>query len=193
MSVLLARPVATPCEGLGVSLPLLRGSRLLLRPASMGDLDFFARLNSDIDVMAHVSGRPARRSETQGEWDRRLGPRSDVENGLGYWVGWVEKQPIGWWGLGRTESATPAGELGFRLCSTHWRRGFGAEGARILLGHGFGDRALARIWAGTTVANTASRKTLESVGLRQTEEPFPGVLTYEITYTEWLDQDGPPV
>lgn len=167
-------------------LPVLDGPRLLLRPASLADLDFFADLNSDMAVMAHITGRPSPRSETEEEWARRLGPRSATEKGLGYWVGWVGAQPIGWWGLGHTSSEPFAGELGFRILSLHWRQGFGKEGARVLLGHAFGDHALARVWAGTTIANTASRRTLESAGLRHVAEPFPGVLTYEVTRTDWL-------
>lgn len=177
----------TLCEGLGVSLPLLPGPRLLLRPASLGDLDLFSDLNSNIQVMEHIAGRPSRRSETEEEWERRLGPRSAIEKGLGYWVGWVEQQAIGWWGLGHTTSEPSAGELGFRIQSTHWRQGFGKEGARLLLGHAFGNGELARVWAGTSITNIASRRALESVGLRHAGEPFPGVLTYEITRTEWFN------
>lgn len=167
------------------SLPTLHGPRLVLRPAGPADLDILARLNADAEVMAHISGRPATRAETEEEWARRLGPRSDVERGLGYWIGLTSGQPIGWWGLGVTASDPRSGELGFRLCSEHWRQGWGSAGARTLLAHAFTALGLTRVWAGTTDANTASRRTLAGVGLVQTDEPWPGVLTYEATRDRW--------
>jgi hypothetical protein len=96
------------CESRGVPLPLLHGPRLELKRASLWNAD----LNSDAEVMEHISGQPASRSETEEEWTQRMGPRSAPDQGLGYWVGYVNAQPIGWWGLGFTASEPRAGELG---------------------------------------------------------------------------------
>ncbi|NPD04224.1 GNAT family N-acetyltransferase [Nocardioides sp. zg-1308] len=169
-------------------LPRLDGPRLTLRPARVDDLEFFADLNSDAEVMAHVSGRAASRSDTVEEWTRRVGERSDRAAGLGYWVGSADGRAIGRWGLGRTESDPRAAELGFRLRREHWRKGFGAEGARMLLAHAFTDLAVTRVWAGTVTANIASRRTLEAVGLEQVDEPSPGVLTFEVTRSQWRER-----
>ena len=170
----------------------LRGSRLRLLPASPDHMDLFAELNSDPAVMRHVSGRPASRIETETEWKSRLGSRSAVHRGLGYWTGYLDSQFIGWWGLGFQDAHEDAGELGFRIQRRHWRRGFGLEGARLVVEHGFAEARINRIWAGTVTANEASRATLSRLGMVCTDEPAPGILTYEVTLMQWLERaDGP--
>jgi RimJ/RimL family protein N-acetyltransferase len=168
-----------------MSLPTLRSLRLELFAATADDLDFLAALSSDPEVMAHVSSGPATRSQTENEWSRRLGERSAVEAGLGNWIGHVGGEPIGWWGLGRTDAEPGAGELGFRVSRAHWRRGLATEGVHALLRHAFVDCGVVRVWAGTSTANVGSRRTLAAAGLTCTDEPFRGVLTYEVSRDGW--------
>lgn len=167
-------------------LPVLASDRLVLVPASEAHLPFLHRLNGDAEVMRHVSGTSGSPAETEAEWARRLGQRSDAARGLGYWIGHADGEPVGWWGLGVDRADPIAGELGFRLGRDRWRHGLGAEGATALVQHGFATVGLARVWAGTVTQNLASRSTLSRVGLTCTAEPVPGVLTYAIARAEWL-------
>lgn len=163
-----------PCQGMRMVSPVLIGQRLRLVPANPGHLEFFRRLNADEQVMRHVSSRPYSQSETDAEWWRRLGPRSDTDRGIGYWTGFLGGQPIGWWGLGYDGARPAAGELGFRLDHRHWRQGLGSEGASLLLHHGFFSARIAHVWAGTVRANAASRATSRASGLPALTSRRPG-------------------
>ncbi|WP_372456038.1 GNAT family N-acetyltransferase [Nocardioides lacusdianchii] len=72
-----------------------------------------------------------------------------------------------------------------------WRQGLATEGTHALLHHAFVDRGVGHVWAGTSTANTGSRRTLAAVGLSCIDEPFPGVLTYEVTARTWRDRLTP--
>jgi RimJ/RimL family protein N-acetyltransferase len=164
---------------------------LRLVPAAPSHVDFFCKLNADEQVMQHVSGERASQYETELEWSQRLGPRSDVDRGLGYWTGFLAGRPIGWWGIGYNETYPEVGELGFRVEREQWRRGLGIEGARLVLDQGFTSAGITHIWAGTVSANAASRAMLTRLGLECIGEPAPGVLTYEITLDQWLQRGVP--
>lgn len=92
------------------------------------------------------------------------------ECGLGFWVGFVDRLFVGWWILqppNGPDQPTVAGEadLGYRLLRRHWRRGFAGEGGRELIRDGFVELGLNRIFAQTMTVNTASRATMNAVGL----------------------------
>lgn len=89
-------------------------------------------------------------------------------------------------------------DLGYRLASRYWRRGYATEGARELIRYGFADVGLTRIFAQTMAVNTASRATMNAAGLafvraficgEPYDDPIPGAeqgeVEYEITRTRW--------
>ncbi|HEY9292401.1 MAG TPA: GNAT family N-acetyltransferase [Microlunatus sp.] len=167
-------------------IPTLTGTRLRLVPADASHLELFYELNSSAAVMKHITGAISSRIEVESEWSRRLGPRTDVARGLGYWAGFLgDGRFVGWWGLGVPSDEQDAGELGFRIKPEFWRQGFGSDGARCVINHGFTATSISRIWAGTVSENTGSRATLAKLGLRCIDEPASARLTYQITRQEW--------
>ncbi|WP_225727412.1 MULTISPECIES: GNAT family N-acetyltransferase [unclassified Nocardia] len=180
----------------------LHTPRIALVPLSDEHLEYEIELDAEPQVMRYLgTGQPRSRAEVERFHGRRMAVADRVD-GLGFWVGFVDGDFVGWWLLAppdRPDQGPVAGqgELGYRLLPRYWRKGLASEGARELIRHGFADLGLARIFAETMAVNAASRATMNSVGLeyvrtfeQQWEEPIPGSehgeVEYAITRERWL-------
>jgi RimJ/RimL family protein N-acetyltransferase len=180
----------------------LRTSRILLVPLSDDHLEYEVELDSDPEVMRYLgNGHPRSREEVEVLHGQRLAIADRVA-GLGFWVGFVGDEFVGWWILeppDRPDQGPVEGqaELGYRLLRRHWRQGLASEGSRELIRHGFEDLGLRRIFAETMAVNAASRATMASVGLAHVrtfhldwDEPLPGSelgeVEYAVTRDEWF-------
>jgi RimJ/RimL family protein N-acetyltransferase len=148
--------------------PELRTERLLLRHWRDDDLDPFAALNADPEVMRYF---PA--LLTREESDAATGRiRAHLESmGWGLWA--VEVSGVapfaGFVGLSapRFEAHfTPAVEVGWRLARAYWGHGYATEAARAAVEFGFGELGLAEIVSFTPVANEPSRRVMRRLGMR---------------------------
>lgn len=147
----------------------LETSRLLLTPLAEEHLELEVAVDSDPEVMRYRTGRASTRKTIEALHRRRLAI-SQKAPGLGLWAGFTAGQFVGWWLLDpstRPESAASEGEaeLGYRLLRRFWRQGLASEGAQELIRHAFDDLGLSRVFAETMAVNTASRATMNSVGL----------------------------
>jgi RimJ/RimL family protein N-acetyltransferase len=180
--------------------PTLHTERLILVPLSDEHLEWEVQLDSDPEVMRYLSGRASTREEIEVGHARRMAATQKVD-GLGFWVGLVEDEFVGWWNLqpahGPDQPNDPGvADLGYRLLRRHWGKGFASEGARELVRYGFDDVGLDRIIAQTLTVNAASRAVMERVGLTYVRT-FPtsmtapvegaeeGEIEYEMTRTQW--------
>ncbi|PZG05774.1 GNAT family N-acetyltransferase [Micromonospora craterilacus] len=177
----------------------LRTPRILLVPLADEHLAHEVELDADPEVMRYLG--PARSAdEVRVVHERRLAAARQVP-GLGFWVGLVDGEFVGWWILEppqRPDQGPVAGqaELGYRLLRRYWRQGLASEGARELIRHGFAELGLRRIFAETMAVNAASRATMAAVGMRYVRtfhqswpDPLPGAelgeVEYEITREGW--------
>ncbi|MGQ4365179.1 GNAT family N-acetyltransferase [Streptomyces sp. SAS_272] len=107
----------------------------MLRPWRSSDLESFARLNADHEVMEHLPGL-LEREDSDALADRIS---AVIESdGWGWWA--VELVStgtfIGFTGLSRTAfdaSFTPAVEVGWRLARPEWGHGYASEGELVPL------------------------------------------------------------
>lgn len=179
----------------------LHTQRIALVPLSDEHLEHEVELDSDPEVMRYLDGRARSRAEVE-EYHRRRMAAAERVPGLGFWVGFVDGQFVGWWILEpptRADQGPVDGqaELGYRILRRWWRRGLASEGARELVRHGFEDLGLARILAETMAVNVASSATMASLGMthvrtfhQECDEPIPGTehgeVEYAITKDQWL-------
>lgn len=178
----------------------LHTGRLTLVPLADEHLDWEVELDSDPEVMRYLSGRASTRQEVEAGHARRLAAAQRVD-GLGFWVGLLDDEFVGWWTLqpahGPDQPDDPGvADLGYRLLRRHWRKGLASEGARELVRHGFDDIGLDRVIAQTLAVNAGSRAVMERVGLSYVRtfptsmtEPVEGVeegeVEYELTRSQW--------
>jgi RimJ/RimL family protein N-acetyltransferase len=145
----------------------LRTPRLLLRVWRDEDLDPFAEMCADPEVMRYYPPKPDRAASDA--WVARMRTHNEA-HGFAYWA--VELPGIGLigaLGLSRTRfpPVAPAVEIGWRLASAHWGRGYATEAARAVLDDGFGRLGIDEIVAFTVPANRRSWRVMQRLGMHR--------------------------
>jgi ribosomal-protein-alanine N-acetyltransferase len=145
----------------------LRTERLLLRQWRDDDLEPFAELNADPEVMEHFPA-PLARDESD-RLARRARDRIAAD-GWGLWaVEVVGSQPfVGFVGLaepGFEAHFTPALEVGWRLARTAWGNGYATEAGRAALAYAFEELGRDEVVSFTSTGNLRSRRVMERLGM----------------------------
>jgi RimJ/RimL family protein N-acetyltransferase len=178
----------------------LHTRRLTLVPLADAHLQWEVELDSDPEVMRYLSGRASTREEVVADHARRMAAARKVD-GLGFWVGLVDDEFVGWWTLqpahGPDQPDDPGvADLGYRLLRDQWRKGLATEGALELMRYGLDDVRLDRIIAQTLSVNVGSRAVMARVGLTYVRtfptsmtDPVEGLeegeVEYEMTREQW--------
>ncbi len=141
--------------------------RLLLRRWREEDLEPYARLCADPEVMRYLPARLSREESAQQiaafvrHWEERgFGLWAVEERASGEFVGFVGLMHHQDWPEGEHRT-----EVGWRLARPHWGRGLATEGALASVRHGFEGLGLERIISITAPENLASRRVMEKAGL----------------------------
>jgi RimJ/RimL family protein N-acetyltransferase len=145
----------------------LRTERLLLRQWRDGDLEPFAAMNADPEVMRHFPALLDR--EESDEAAGRIRAKI-AEDGWGLWATEVVGVApfvgfVGLWVPSLELHFTPCVEIGWRLAREHWGRGYATEAASASLAYGFEELGLEEIVAWTSVGNERSRRVMERLGM----------------------------
>lgn len=154
---------------------ILQTDRLILRPLRSDDLDAFAAMNADPEVMRYFPACLSR-SETEALMIRM--ERHFARYGFGWWA--LESKDgapfIGFAGLlcpALEAHFTPCVEVGWRLAHAHWGHGYATEAGQASLDFAFESLVLDEIVAMTVCDNHRSRAVMERLGMtRRAEDDF---------------------
>ncbi|MBW2245033.1 MAG: GNAT family N-acetyltransferase [Deltaproteobacteria bacterium] len=155
--------------------PVLETPRLCLREWREGDLESFAAMNADREVMRHF---PAALTREQSDAFVERIRGTFVERGFGLWAVEVRESQdfAGFIGLEIPRFSAPfmpCVEVGWRLAREFWGQGYAPEGALAAMAHGFGPAGLEEIVSFTAEGNAASRRVMEKLGMtRNPHEDF---------------------
>lgn len=164
-------------------------ARLLLRRWRDDDLEPYARVCADPEVMRYLGGKPYDRR--QSDEQLRNFVQHWTDHGFGLWA--VEHRDtasfIGFVGL-TTHTWWPGVEVGWRLDRAYWNQGLASEGAAASLEYGFTELALDRIISITEPGNLASQRVMEKNGLTYEQHAVlphnaVEVVIYGIDRGEW--------
>lgn len=147
----------------------LETDRLLLRAWQDEDLEAFAAMNADPEVMRHFPAVLSR-DETAAMMERARG--RITTDGICFMP--VERKAdgmfLGFVGLSRPAYPKPLPfdpcvEIGWRLARHAWGQGYATEAAREWLRFGFETLALDEIVSFTARGNLASQKVMQRLGM----------------------------
>lgn len=139
--------------------------RLILKPASINDLEKYLEMDMDAEVTRYLPGvfdaSEAHRSILE---ESILGPH---ERGLGYWSIFLKNNPsifLGWISLTYDTDDTKI-EIGWRLNRSAWGKGCATEAARAIVTYAFKTVGLECIYAYVDFRNERSIKVAKKLGL----------------------------
>lgn len=149
---------------------MIETERLILRPFSADDLEAFASLNEDPDVMRYIgNGKPMTKEQTETRLNAVLDHWKQHEFGLFTAIDKASGEFVGFCGLKYLDTSSEI-EVGYRLAKKFWGRGLATEAARASLHYGFETLGLDRIVAVVQPENGASCRVIEKIGLRYEKE-----------------------
>ena len=154
-------------------MPDIETARLRLRRFTLDDLDTFASICIDPDVMKYIgAGNPVSREELEPAylsgyieyWKKHgFGRFAVIHKERSELIGYCGLRLFNYPGL-RLFDHTP--EIVFLLKKTFWGMGLAAEAARACLRYGFEQLRFALIVAMTRSENIAAQRVLERIGMK---------------------------
>lgn len=154
------------------SIYLFTSERLGFRNWSEDDLQEFAEMNADPEVMEHFPNTLTKNESK--EFIQRL-QKHYKDYGYNYFATEVLEtgELIGFIGLAHqqyTSEFTPAVDIGWRLKKSAWKKGYATEGAKRCLTYAFDTLKIARVISTFTINNLKSENVMKKIGMTKLGE-----------------------
>ena len=147
---------------------LFETERMYFRELCKNDVDVLFQLDSDPEVMRHISkGVPTARETFEIAYLPRMMAWQNQSPPRGFWAAHLRESDefVGWFHLRPDKISPDEMELGYRLKRAVWGRGLATAGSRALLEKAFGKWGYSKVCARTLAGNFASRRVMEKAGL----------------------------
>lgn len=148
---------------------IIETDRLILRTWTAEDAETYFQINQDHKVIEFLLGPLS--MERVNDF---ISAANKHYHKYGYtlWAAELKKtgQLMGFIGLNYTDwesHFTPAVEVGWRLGSQYWGKGYATEGAKASLDYGFKECGLKEIVSFTVPVNVRSIRVMEKIGLKR--------------------------
>lgn len=178
------------------NLPVLETQRLLLRSLNLNDVEDIFEYAADVKVSQYATWS-VHKSIEESKYFIESVIEQYQNHQLADWgiVCKASGKVIGTCGFTNWIATARRAEIGYAISSKYWGQGYMPEAVRSLFSFGFGMMKLNRIEARCVIANTASARVMEKVGmqfegiLRQhlfAKGSFYDVKLYAILKQDWL-------
>ncbi|MCD6045307.1 MAG: hypothetical protein K0R48_470 [Gammaproteobacteria bacterium] len=146
---------------------IITTERLILRTWQEEDEEAYFQINQDLKVIEFLAGPMTRE---QVHHFIQVANNANDQYGYALWATELKKtgELIGFIGLRYIDwelPCSPAVEIGWRLGSQYWGKGYATEGAKAALAYGFEQCNLLEIVSFTVPANLRSIRVMERIGL----------------------------
>jgi len=146
---------------------IFQSQRLGFRPWAESDFEEFKRMNADPEVMRHS---PGTLSEEQSEGFFQRLQDHYAKHGFCYFATDLLEtgELIGFIGFAYQDyesEFTPAIDIGWRLKTSAWGKGYATEGAKRCLEYGFEKLGLASVISVCIVRNEPSENVMKKIGM----------------------------
>ena len=146
---------------------IIETERLILRTWKEADAGAYLQINQDPKVIEFLRG-PLTLAQVK-DFIPAVNSHG-IKRGYTLWAAELKAtgELIGFIGLNYTDweaHFTPAVEVGWRLGSAYWGKGYATEGAKASLDYGFNQCGLKEIVSFTVPANTRSLRVMEKIGM----------------------------
>ena len=145
--------------------PTIETDRLVLRQASLNDVDEIYFLRSDPQVLQYIDRAPARSIDEAADFVALLDNAVNNNTGISWTITHKGKdRMIGNIALWRLEKEHYRAEIGYVLHPAHQGKGIMQEAMQAVIAYAFGTMGLHSIEANINPANLPSQRLLEKIG-----------------------------